>query len=175
MLAVGAAAFVVRRKEQNRQRVLVNRRGGGGRANRQQRQARNEHVHNNAAFDVGNNGGNAADAEEDAHAYNNDAYGNVPQSTLNQNQANSIGAGAGAGAAPTAAAQLYLAADPDQPAVYDAANNGQSNSGSAAVYATYAGSTGENAAADDDYDMPDMLPEAYSSLEAGRSMYVSSV
>ena len=98
----------------------------------------------------------------------NDAYGNVPQSRLNRDQANrvvgSADAGAGVGGAPDAG--VYLEADSNQPAMYDdAANNVQSN-GNSSVYATYAG--GSN---DADYDMPQ---EAYAALEAGKATYSSS-
>eukprot|EP00729_Bicosta_minor_P000912 gene911-13526_t len=116
----------MRKKEQTRQQILIRRGGRGGRGDqanqqrrqerntrrggdeRQQRQGLNEHVHNNAAFDVDNHGSNAVD-DEGAVVYTNDAYGNVPQSTLTRNQANgaAVGSGAGAGASSGAVYATY--------------------------------------------------------------------
>eukprot|EP00729_Bicosta_minor_P012421 gene12421-4001_t len=64
--AVVGGLFMMRKKEQSRQRALT--RGGG--ANRQQRrQGRNEQVHNNAAFDAGNDSGNDGEEAEYHNAY----------------------------------------------------------------------------------------------------------
>eukprot|EP00729_Bicosta_minor_P005785 gene5785-11379_t len=156
------------RIEKNRQRGLTNNHRGGraNRQQRQQRQGRDEQVHNNAAFDIEDNGGNGVN--EEVAVYMNDAYGNVPQSRLNRDQANRVvgSADAGAGVSGAPDAGVYLEADSNQPAMYDdAANNVQSN-GNSSVYATYAG--GSN---DADYDMPQ---EAYAALEAGKATYSSS-
>lgn len=54
---------MMRKKEQTRQRALTH--GGGGRG-RQQRQGRDQHAHNNAAFDAGNGDGDVGYNSNDA-------------------------------------------------------------------------------------------------------------
>lgn len=81
--------FMMRKKEQSRQRILT--RGGRGGRGWQRRQGRNEQVHNNAAFDDSNAIG--SDNVGDSHVYRNDAYQNVPQSSLNRDQANNVDGG----------------------------------------------------------------------------------
>ena len=174
VVAVVGGLFMMRKKEQSRQRALTRGGGGGGRANRQQRQGRNEHVQNNAAFDAGNDSGN--DSEDDSHMYGNDAYQNVPQSTLNRDQVNRAGGGGGgaaaaagsgggggggaaAGGGTNADAVVYLEADLNQPAVYDEANN------ILGAWSSLKSGGGPH------YDMPQ---EEYAALGVGKAVYASS-
>lgn len=90
VVAVVGVLFMMRKKEQSRQRILT--RGGRGGRDRQLRQDRKEQVHNNATFDDSNVIGN--DNVDDSHVYRNDAYQNVPQSSLNRDQANNVDGGA---------------------------------------------------------------------------------